>query len=427
MSFRLKKSLELTKEIQEFLYQEAKISFLRYVKIWSTSDDKSNSTPSTTNQLDFGKILVDELKKLKLENILQDEHGYVYAEVPPSENYENSLKIGFIAHLDTSPAVSGKNVNPIVHENYDGKEIEFQKNAELSLSIDDSPQLKDYIGKEIITSDGSTLLGADDKAGVAEIMTACLALKKFPELKHGPIFICFTPDEEIGRGTAKINLDLLPKICYTVDGSEMGQLEIECFDAWGVKIQFKGLSVHPGYAKDLMINAIHIASRFLSEIPENESPERTEEREGFYHLSELNGNEEEAIANLIIRDFNIENNEKRIKLLKYLKDSYEKQYKGLKITLEIKHQYENMINYLQEHEEIINLAKMAIEKAGLEIKFHSIRGGTDGAQLSAKEIPTPNIFTGGLLFHSRKEYIPTVALQKATEVIIYLVDLWAHR
>jgi len=416
----------LLKEIQEFLLNEAVERFLRYVQIWTTSDDSSPSIPSTSNQLELGKLLTDELKSLNLENAKQDKFGYVYASLHPSKGFEEIPPIGFIAHLDTSPAVSGKDVKPVIHKNYNGKEIKFVQNKEISLRIEDSPRLQDYIGLDIITSQGDTLLGADDKAGIAEIMAACAAWNKYPELKHGLIIICFTPDEEIGRGTKKINKKILPKICYTLDGSEMGEIENECFDAWKVTIEFIGLNVHPGYAKDLMKNAIHIAARFLSELPETESPENTEEREGFFHVSTLKGNEEKSTAVLIIRDFEIKNNERRMDYLKNLKNVYEKRYPGLKINLKFQHQYENMLSYLEEKIKIVDLAKKAIELAGLEIKSHSIRGGTDGAQLSAEGIPTPNIFAGGLLFHSRKEYIPTKALQKAAEVIIYLGELWAR-
>jgi len=416
--------MSISKEIQEFLLDEAIKRFLRYVKIWSTSDENSKSFPSTNNQIEFGKLLAKELKNLNLKDIIHDKFGYVYAFLPPSKGFENVQSIGLIAHLDTSPAVSGKDIKPVIHKNYDGSNIKFDQNNDIILTTKDSPQLKEYIGLDIITSQGDTLLGADNKAGIAEIVAACAAWNKFPELKHGPIIICFTPDEEIGRGTKKINSKKLPKRCYTMDGSEMGQLEIECFDAWGATIKFKGLNVHPGYAKGLMINAIHIASRFLSELPEKESPEKTEEREGFYHLMTLKGNEEEASATLIIRDFELENNEKRMEYLRSLKSKYEALCPGLKIELAFKHQYENMLSNLEEHQKIIDLAKKAIELTGLEVRIHSIRGGTDGARLSAKGIPTPNIFAGGLLFHSRKEYIPTLALQKATEVLIYLAELW---
>lgn len=418
--------MKLTENIKQFLLNEAIKNFLRYVKIWTTSDTKSATYPSTPNQLDLGMLLVKELEALRVKDVEHDKYGYVYANIPASISLENVKPIGFIAHLDTSPAVSGKEVKPVIHKNYDGTEIKFAQNETITLSAKDSPQLKEYIGLDIITSEGDTLLGADNKAGIAEIMAVCAAWNKFPELRHGPITICFTSDEEIGRGTVKLKKKRLPKICYTMDGSEMGQLEIECFDAWGVSIKFKGLNVHPGYAKDLMVNAIHIASRFLSELPETESPENTEEREGFYHLMELRGNEEEASATLILRDFEFQNNQKRKEYLEHLKNLYELRYSGLKIELHFQHQYQNMLTFLEKEQKSIDLAKEAIKAAGLEVKIHSIRGGTDGAKLSEKGIPTPNIFAGGLLFHSRKEYIPTLALQKAAEVIIYLANLWTE-
>jgi len=414
----------LSEEIQNFILSYAVEHFLKYVRVWTTSDEESSSVPTTNNQLELGSMLADELKELNLQNIIHNELGYVYAFLPPSEGLEEVKAIGFIAHLDTSPAVSGKDVKPVIHKDYDGKEIKFAHNHDISLTIDDSPHLEEFIGLDIITSGGDTLLGADDKAGIAEIMTACAAWNKFPELRHGPIVVCFTPDEEVGKGTSNIDKTKLPGVCYTLDGSEMGELEIECFDAWKATIKFKGLSIHPGYAKNLMINAIHIASKFLSELPETESPEHTQDREGFFHLTKLNGKAEEAIASLIIRDFEPKNNQKRMDYLNLLKKLYESRYSGLKIEIDFLHQYSNMIQYLEKDKKLIELAKEAIEKAGLETKVHLIRGGTDGARLSEMGILTPNLFTGGLLFHSRKEYIPTLALQKASEVIIYLAELW---
>ena len=418
--------MAISKEIQTFLLDDATERFILYFKIWTTSDENSSSTPSTKGQLELGKLISEELQDLGLLDVVQDKNGYVYGNLPASKGLEEAKPIGLIAHLDTSSAVSGKNVEPVIHKKYDGNAISFPKNDKISLSVEDSPQLKEYIGLDIITASGDTLLGADDKAGIAEILTACVAWKNYSELKHGPITVCFTPDEEIGRGTNKIDMKKLPKVCYTFDGSAMGRLEFECFDAWGAVIKFIGLSVHPGYAKNLMVNAIHIASRFLSEIPEKESPEHTEEREGFYHLSKLQGNEEEATAVLIIRDYIVENNEKRMNFLKTLKNSFEKRFPGLKIELSFQHQYENMKIYLEKELKAIDLAKKAIEQAGLEVSIHAIRGGSDGAKLSAKGIPTPDIFAGGSLFHSRKEYIPTLALQKAAEVILNLAELWSE-
>ncbi|HUW89127.1 MAG TPA: peptidase T [Candidatus Nanopelagicaceae bacterium] len=414
----------LSEEIKEFLHKEALNRFLRYVQIWTTSDEHSQSNPSSQNQFDLGKILASELMELNLENVAHDEYGYVYGNLPASTGLEEVKPIGLIAHIDTSPAVNGKNVKPVIHKNYDGSPIEFASNPDIKLTIDDSPILLKYVGLDIVTSEGDTLLGADDKAGIAEIMATCAAWKRFSELKHGPVIICFTPDEEVGRGTSKINIERLPDFCYTLDGSEMGELESECFDAWKAAIKFTGLSVHPGYAKNLLINAIHVASRYLSEIPDYESPEHTEEREGFYYLSELSGNVEEANAKLIIRDFEEKNNQKRMEYLQKLGELYEFQYPGLKVNIEFLHQYKNMQRFIEAKQNVVDLAKKAIEMAGLDIKIRAIRGGTDGSKLSEMGKPTPNIFSGGLLSHSRKEHIPTLALQKASEVLIYLAELW---
>jgi tripeptide aminopeptidase len=414
----------LSEEISGFLLEESVNRFLKYVKVWTTSDEASQSNPTTENQIELGKILAAELKELNLEDVVHDDYGYVYADLPASNGLEGVRRIGLIAHLDTSPAVSGKNVKPVIHRKYEGGTIEYASNKELKLTVEDSPILEEYIGLDIITSEGDTLLGADDKAGVAEIMTACAAWQKFSELKHGPITVCFTPDEEVGKGTVNINKQRLPEYCYTMDGSEMGELEFECFDAWKATITFTGLSVHPGYAKNLLINATHIASRFLSEIPEQESPENTENREGFYYVTGLKGSVEEAKTGLIIRDYIVANNESRMNFLRKLKELYEIRYPGLKIDLQFEHQYSNMLHFIETDNFVVDLAEKAIKMAELEVKFHSIRGGTDGARLSEMGIPTPNIFSGGSLFHSRKEHIPTLALQKASEVLLHLAYLW---
>ncbi|MFX1425969.1 MAG: peptidase T [Promethearchaeota archaeon] len=416
--------MELSREIQEFLLNDAVERFLRYVKIWTTTDEFAESAPSTQNQFDLAKILVEELKELNLQDIVFDEFGFVYANLPPSKGFEKVKAIGLIAHLDTSFAVSGKNVKPVIHENYNGKEIKFAQDKDLTLSVEDSPLLEEYIGLDIITSEGDTLLGADDKAGIAEIMAACAAWNKFPELKHGPIVICFSPDEETGLGMAKVSKKKLPDICYTVDGGEMGELEYESFDAWRATFRFKGLSVHPGYAKNKMINSLRIASDFFSNLPVAETPEHTENREGYYHLYYLQGKPEETTAKVLIRDFDEKNNKIRMEYIKKLKEAYETLYPGLEIQIDFLHQYQNMLKYLEKKQIILELAKQAIEKTGLELKIHPIRGGTDGSRLSADGILTPNIFEGGLLHHSRKEHIPTLALQKAAETLIYLADLW---
>ncbi|MEJ2293858.1 MAG: peptidase T [Candidatus Lokiarchaeota archaeon] len=404
--------------------KDVKSRFIRYAQIWTTSDVNSPSFPSTKCQFELAKLLFNELKVLNLENIVLDEKCYVYADIPESVGLEKVKKIGLIAHLDTSEMVSGKNVKPVLHKKYDGNPIRFP-DQNISLTSEDSPELNNYIGYDIITSSGDTLLGADDKAGIAEIMTTCAVWNRYPQFKHGPITICFTPDEEIGKGTDNIDKSRLPEICYTLDGSKMGELEIECFDARKAIITFIGISVHPGYAKNLLINAVQIASRFISELPEYQTPEHTEEREGFFHISQLHGTVEKATASILLRDFETEKNEKRKILLNQLKDLYELRYPGLKIEIEYLYQYKNMLTYLKKQPEVVDLAKEAIKMADLDLDMHLIRGGTDGARLSEMGIPTPNLFTGGLLFHSRKEYIPTVSMQKACEVIIHLAELWS--
>ncbi len=411
-------------EIKDFILEDVISRFLRYVQVWTTSDENSTTFPSTKNQYELGKLIVKELEELNLANIIQDEYSYVYADLPATKGVENITPIGLIAHLDTSNMVSGKNVKPTIHKNYDGKPILFSHDKDLFLTFEDSPELESYIGYDIITSAGDSLLGADDKAGIAEIITACSVWNKYPELKHGPITLCFTPDEEVGKGTLKIDKQRLPKICYTLDGSDAGELEIECFDARKATLTFNGVSVHPGYAKNLMINAIHVASRFMSDLPEFQSPEHTEEKEGFFHLMQLQGTEEKATGLILLRDFAAMNNEKKKEYLNQLKSVYELKYPGLKIDLKYEYQYKNMLTYLEKQPKVVDLAKEAIKMAELEIKMHPIRGGTDGAKLSEMGIPTPNLFTGGMLFHSKKEYIPTISMQKACEVILYLADLW---
>ncbi len=418
--------MEISKEIHDFLLKDVRERFLRYVTYDTQSNENTGTFPSTEKQFDLAKELAKDLKNLGLNNVILDEFCYVYANLPASKGFEKSQSIGLIAHMDTSPSESGKGVKPIIHENYDGSPIKYQKNSELILTKEDSPELEKFIGMDIITSSGDTLLGADDKAGIAAIMTACAAWQKHSNLKHGPITVCFTPDEEIGHGTTKINMNHLPKFCYTFDGGEMGELEIECFDAWKATIHFKGISVHPGYAKNLMVNAIEIACRFVSQIPEAETPQHTEKREGFYHLYNLSGDCVNAKSIFILRDFDKKNNEKRMKYIEHLAKAFEQRYPGLKIEIKFEHSYENMLVYLQEFPEVIEKAKIAIQQSGIEVKETLIRGGTDGARLSAKGIPTPNLFAGGILFHSLKEYIPIQGMKKAVETILYLGNNWIN-
>ncbi|MEA2070807.1 MAG: peptidase T, partial [Asgard group archaeon] len=333
--------MNISKEIKDFLRKESLERFLRYVKYDTQSNEETGTSPSTEKQFQLAKQLAEEMRELGFENVLVDEFCYVYGDYPASKNCKKSQKIGLIAHMDTSPAESGKNVKPIIHKNYAGKPIEYPKNDELTLKIEDSPELEQYIGLDIITSSGDTLLGADDKAGIAEILAAAAAWQKFPELKHGPVTVCFTPDEEIGKGVNKINLERLPPYCYTFDGGEMGELEAECFDAWKAEIIFHGISVHPGAAKNLMVNAIEIACNFLAQIPEYETPQHTEKREGFYHLYKMSGDCVKATCVLILRDFEEENNQQRMVFLRKLKEAYEERYPKLSIELNFEHSYQN--------------------------------------------------------------------------------------
>jgi tripeptide aminopeptidase len=418
--------MSLRTEIQNFLQKDSLKRFLRYVQIHTTSDDAVEKTPSTPRQFDLAKVLKKELTALGLKDVILDEFCYVYATLPANIS-KKAKPIGFIAHMDTSDAVSGEKVKPVIHKKYDGSVISFPLDPDLTLDPAEIPYLAESIGEDIITASGNTLLGADDKAGIAEIMSALAAFQKFPELKHGEIKVCFNPDEETGMGTAKINTAKLPKFCYTMDGGEPGEIEMECFDAYGVELIFKGINVHPGYAKNKMINSVNIISRYIADLPEAQAPENTCEREGFFHPMEISGNVEKASFKMIIRDFEETNNLKRIEYLKNLNSTYEHRFPGLKIEMNVKHQYKNMVEVLKKYPQSIDLAKKAIEMTGLKVITQAIRGGTDGSKLCQMDIPTPNIFAGGMLFHSRKEFIATSSLRKAAETIIHLAELWTKK
>jgi tripeptide aminopeptidase len=418
--------MALPDKITSFLDKEVLDRFLRYVQVYTTSDETTGTYPSTQRQFDLGRMLEKECKELGLKDVTLDEHCYLYATLPASAGVKTET-IGLVAHVDTSPAVSGENVKPYLRANYDGSALTFPDDPNLQVTTQDSPELKEFVGDTIITGSGTTLLGADDKAGVAEIMTAVAAMIKFQELKHGEIRICFTPDEEIGQGTDKITLAKLPKFNYTMDGGEPGELEAECFDAWGATITFKGVSVHPGYAKNKMVNAATVLARFLAALPEWETPEHTELREGFFHITGISGTEEEATAKMIIRDFVVPKNEHRMDHLRRLKEMFEFKHPGLKINLEFKHQYENMWTVMEKFPESVNLARQAMEAAGIPVKYKAIRGGTDGARLSLMGHPTPNIFAGGMLFHSRKEWVAKSSLTKAATVIVLLAEQWTKK
>lgn len=397
--------------------------FLRYVQIDTQSNEESDSCPSTEGQKVLANLLKEELIQIGVSHVEVDDNGYLYAYIPANKCDETPA-IGFIAHLDTSPDMSGKNVKPQVDENYDGKPIVLNEKLEIVLDPKDYPHLQYHIGKTIITSDGTTLLGADDKAGIAEIITAIEYLMYNPDITHGPIYIAFTPDEEIGRGVDKFNLDKFPvKFAYTIDGSFEGELAYETFNAASAKIFIQGNNIHPGDAKGKMLNAINLAVEFHSLLPSNQKPEYTTGYEGFYHLLQLNGTVENATLSYIIRDHNKEKFFQKKKFIENAIDFMNKKYPAQPFSLELKDQYYNMREVIEKNFEVVELAKKAMESLNIEPKIIPIRGGTDGARLSFMGIPCPNIFAGGLNFHGKYEYVALETMEKATQVILKIVDL----
>lgn len=397
--------------------------FLKYVKYETTSDENSSKCPSTDGQMAFAKDLAAELKAIGLTDVSVDENGYVMGTVP--SNIDRKIPVvGFISHMDTSPDMSGKNVNPLIIENYDGKDIILNKDKNIVLSPSDFPELKDYIGKTLITTDGTTLLGADDKAGIAEIVTACEYLISHPEIKHGTIKVCITPDEEIGRGADKFDVKKFgADFAYTIDGGKLGELEYENFNAASAKIIIHGRNVHPGTAKGKMKNSVLIGVELASMLPLEETPENTEGYEGFYHINNFNGDVEETHLYYIIRDFDKENFENRKNYLLNLINKLNEKYGEGTVEIDLKDQYYNMREIIEKDMSIVEIALKAIEKAGVKPDVSPIRGGTDGARLSYMGLPTPNIFTGGHNFHGKYEYIPIFAMEKAVEVILNIVKL----
>ncbi|MEG6613435.1 peptidase T [Pseudoclostridium thermosuccinogenes] len=400
--------------------------FLDYVRYDTQSGESSSTCPSTRKQYDFGLHLVDELKKVGLEDANIDENGYVMASLPA--NCSGAPVIGFIAHMDTSPDMSGANVQPKVVENYNGKDIILNKEKNIVLSPSVYPKLLDYVGQTIITTDGTTLLGADDKAGIAEIITAMEYLVNNPHIKHGTIKVCFTPDEEIGNGanlfdTVRFGADF----AYTVDGGELGELEYENFNAALANVNINGINIHPGTAKNKMINSTLIGMEFNSMLPPHETPEHTEGYEGFFHLTRINGTVEKTTLQYIIRDHDkkkfVERKNKLEKIAEYLNDKYGKNT----VTLEMKDQYYNMKEKIEPVMHIVETAKKAMEELGITPLIRPIRGGTDGARLSYMGLPTPNLFTGGHNFHGRFEYIPVESMEKAVQVIVKIVELYAKK
>ncbi len=401
--------------------------FLQYVKFDTQSDELTNLTPSTPGQMVFAQHLAEELKALGLTEITLDDNGYLMATLPANTSRKDIPTIGFIAHLDTSPDMSGHHVSPRIVENYDGKNILLNAKENITLSPDEFPELLHYVGQDLIVTDGTTLLGADDKAGVAEIITAVEYLLQHPEIEHGKIRIAFNPDEEIGQGAHKFDVDLFGADWgYTMDGGEIGELEYENFNAAVARVTFKGRNVHPGYAKHKMINSMRIANQFVIMLPRWETPEHTEDYEGFYHLVSMEGTVEQTVLTYIIRDHDRDRFDRRKKELEHLARKINHEFPNC-CSIDIKDQYYNMREKIEPVMHIIDIAKEAMRLSDVEPRVQPIRGGTDGAQLSFKGLPCPNIFAGGLNFHGRYEFVPIQAMDKAMQVIVNIAKLVAKK
>ncbi len=397
--------------------------FLQYVKFDTQSDELTNLTPSTPGQMIFAQHLRSELEALGLEEITLDDNGYLMATLPANTDKTNIPTVGFIAHLDTSPDLTGRHVSPRIVESYEGGDIVLNSEKGIVLSPSEFPELDNYRGQDLIVTDGNTLLGADDKAGIAEIITAVSNLIKHPEIKHGKVRIAFNPDEEIGLGAHKFDVEQFnADWAYTMDGGEIGELEFENFNAAVAKVTFAGRNVHPGYAKHKMINSIRIANQFAIMLPRWETPEHTEEYEGFYHLISFEGTVEQTTLTYIIRDHDRDRFERRKKEIEHLVRKVNHEFPGV-ASLEIKDQYYNMREKIEPVMHIIDIAEEAMRLADVTPKVVPIRGGTDGAQLSFKGLPCPNIFAGGLNFHGRYEFVPVQSMEKATQVIEEIIKL----
>ncbi|WKL47997.1 peptidase T [Flavobacterium pectinovorum] len=403
--------------------------FISYVTIDTESDPNSQTTPSTEKQWNLANKLVEELKTIGLQDVTIDDKAYIMATLPSNVDHEVPV-IGFVSHFDTSPDFSGANVKPQIIENYDGKDIVLNAEKNIVLSPNYFKDLLQYKGQTIITTDGTTLLGADDKAGITEIVSAMEYLIQHPEIKHGKIRIGFTPDEEIGRGAHHFDVEKFgAQWAYTMDGSQIGELEYENFNAAGAKITFKGKSVHPGYAKGKMINSMLIANDFINELPKGETPQETKGYEGFFHVHHLTGSIEETVLELIIRDHNKVKFEKRKdligKIAKKINKKFAKQFGEDIVTAEVRDQYYNMKEKVLPVKHIVDIAEKAMRELNIKPIIKPIRGGTDGSQLSYMGLPCPNIFAGGHNFHGKYEYVPAESIQKATEVIVKIAELTA--
>ncbi|MEI4802797.1 peptidase T [Bacillus sp. NPDC077411] len=401
--------------------------FTRYVKVDTQSDAESHTVPSTPGQIEFAKQLVEELKAIGLSEVTMDKNGYVMATLPPNTDKQVPV-IGFLAHLDTATDFTGKNVKPQIHENFDGKAITLNKELGVVLTPELFPELPSYQGHTLITTDGTTLLGADDKAGIAEIMTAMNYLLHKPQIKHGKIRVAFTPDEEIGRGPSHFDVETFgASFAYTMDGGPLGGLEYESFNAAGAKLTFKGNSTHPGTAKNKMVNANKLAVEFHGQLPVEEAPEYTEGYEGFYHLISINGDVERSQSTYIIRDFDRENFHARKERITAITKQMQEKYGTENIILEMNDQYYNMLEKIEPVKEIVDIAYEAMKNLDIEPNIQPIRGGTDGSQLSYMGLPTPNIFTGGENYHGKFEYVSVDNMEKAVQVIIEIARLFEEK
>lgn len=402
--------------------------FMRYVQVDTQSDPQSNAQPTTEKQKDLSKILLSELQKLNIDSEL-DEHGYVYATIPSNSADKNIPVIFFCSHVDTAPDCSGSHVKPILHKNYNGDDIILPDDTTQVLRMKDVPYLEKQLGSDIITASGNTLLGADDKSGVAVIMEAASYLVKNPQIKHGEIKIVFTPDEEVGKGTAKINLQKINAACgYTLDGGEVGSLEDETFSADFASLTIHGVIAHPGYAKGKLVNALKIAGEILDKLPKDKwAPEVTEKKEGFVHPVRVEGIAEKATIEFIVRDFKNDSLKEHGIRLKELAAAVVKKYKGASMDFILQEQYRNMKEILDLHPEVVTYAAEAVSRAGLKVKTESIRGGTDGSRLSFMGLPCPNIFTGMQGIHSKLEWISVNDMVKSAETIVHLCMIWEER
>lgn len=401
--------------------------FLKYVSFDTQSAEDSSTTPSTAKQFKLAEYLRDELQEIGMTEVEMDENGYVYATLPANTDKEIPT-IGFIAHMDTSPDCSGANIHPRIVKAYDGTDIVLDAEAGLVTSPKKFPELLDHVGEDLIVTDGHTLLGADDKAGIAEIVQAMVFLMEHPEIKHGKVRVGFNPDEEIGLGAHKFNVEKFGCAWgYTMDGGELGELEYENFNAASAKIEVKGVSVHPGYAKNKMINAARVAAEFAAQMPVTETPEQTVEFEGFYHLLSIEGNVEHASLSYIIRDHNRERFERRKQFVQKAAEWMNERYGEGTVTATINDQYYNMREMIEPVPHVVDIVLDAMKECNIPAKVRAIRGGTDGAQLSFMGLPCPNIFAGGLNFHGPHEFLPIPSLEKASELVVKIVELTAKR